>query len=174
MRASDYWSIPDGARTSGFKWTLLTAVVCCCIAALPGKAADAVATTTAPPAIAATPPPAATAQQHQPIRKQPVLDQRIALMSAELALDERQQAELRRILINQRMQVMRLWNDTSVPAASRVGATRVISEQTGNQIRAMLNEEQKAKYNQPRKPRDATADPGARSVEDWMSATSRN
>ncbi len=63
------------------------------------------------------------------------------------------------ILSNQRLQIMKLWNDTSMPPASRVGATRVISTQTGDRIRAMLTDEQKAKYNQPRKPHDAAADP---------------
>ena len=162
MRAYNALNITAGGRTCRLTQSWLTAVACfCCLAAPPIKATDEVATATAPPA--------APAQQHQP-----VLEQRITLMAAELRLDERQQAELRRILINQRMQIMRLWSDTSVPPASRVGATRVISEQTGDQIRAMLNEEQKVKYNHPRKPRDATADPDARSVEDWMNTASRN
>ena len=104
----------------------------------------------------------------------PALDQRIALMTAELGLDERQQAQLREILNNQRLQIMKLWNDTSMPPASRVGATRVISAQTGDRIRAMLSDEQKAKYNQPRKAHDAAADPNARSVEDWIKATGGN
>ena len=138
----------------------LVAIACSCwLAAQPIKAAEEIATA----------PPAAPAQQHQP-----ALEQRLTLMSAELGLDEPQRAELRRILVNQRTQIMKLWGDNSVPAASRVGATRVISEQTGDQIRALLNEEQKAKYNRPRKPRDAAANPDARSVEDWMNAASRN
>ena len=107
-------------------------------------------------------------------QRQPALDQRIALMTAELGLDEHQQAELRRILINQRTQIMKLWSDTSLQPASRVGATRVISARTGDEIRAMLTDEQKAKYNQPRKPHDAAADPNARSVEDWIKATGGN
>ena len=140
----------------------LVAIACSCwLAAQPIKAAEEIATATAPPA--------APAQHHQP-----ALEQRITLMSTELGLDEPQRAELRRILVNQRTQIMKLWSDNSVPAASRVGATRVISEQTGDQIRALLNEEQQAKYNHPRKPRDAAANPDARSVEDWMNAASRN
>ena len=161
MRANDPWNSLDGRESCRLPWILLTAVACCCVATLRANAADEVATPNAPPV--------AVVQQHRP-----VLDQRVALMSAELGLDERQLLELRRILINQRTQIMKLWNDTSVPPASRVGATRVISNQTGDQIRALLNDEQRAKYNQPRKPRDAAADPDARSVEDWMKATSRN
>jgi hypothetical protein len=135
--------------------------VLCCSVGLPGQAAEAPASVVKPPA--------AAMQQ-----RQPALDQRIALMTAELGLDEHQQAELRRILINQRTQIMKLWSDTSLQPASRVGATRVISNQTGDQIRAMLTEEQKAKYNQPRKPHDAAPVPGDRSVEDWMKAASGN
>ena len=140
---------------------LVAALSFACMAAPSLSAADEVA--------AATPPPAAHAQQHQP-----ALEQRITLMSTELGLDERQRGELRRILIDQRMQIMKLWGDTSVPPASRVGATRVISNLTGDRIRAMLSDEQKAKYNQPRKPHDPAADPPARSVEDWMHAANGN
>lgn len=162
MRAFKPWAFSDGGRISGPTRHRLIAIACIgFLAAQPIRAGDEPAPVTAPAV--------APAQQHQP-----VLEQRITLIAAELGLDERQRTELRRILINQRMQIMRLWNDTSVPAASRVGATRVISEQTGDQIRALLNDEQKAKYNHPRKPRDATADPNARSVEDWMNAASRN
>lgn len=162
MRAYNALNILGGGSRSGFPSICLAAVACFwCLAAQTGRAADEID--------AAVAPPAAPAQQHLP-----ALEQRITLMSTELGLDEPQRAELRRILINQRMQIMRLWSDTSVPAASRVGATRVLSERTGDQIRALLNEEQKAKYNRPRKPRDAAADPGARSVEDWMNAASRN
>lgn len=168
MRAFKFREFTDGGRISGPSWCRLMAVACVgFLAAQPIRAGDEPAPVTASseaPAVAAAP-----AQHHQP-----VLEQRITLMAAELGLDERQRTELRKILINQRMQVMKLWNDTTVAAASRVGATRVISEQTGDQIRALLNDEQKAKYNHPRKPRDTTADPGARSVEDWMNAASRN
>ena len=170
MRAFKPWEFPDGGCISGPTRHRLMAIACIgFLVAQPIQATDQPATATTPP-VAPAPAVAADPAQHH----QPVLEQRITLMAAELGLDERQQTELRRILINQRMQVMRLWNDTTVPAASRVGATRVISEQTGDQIRALLNDEQKAKYNHPRKPRDATADPGARSVEDWMNAASRN
>ena len=168
MRAFKPWEFPDGGCISGSPRHRLMAIACIGFLVTQAiQAADEPATVSPPaaaPAVAAPP-----AQQHQP-----ALEQRITLMSTELGLDERQRGELRKILINQRMQIMRLWSDTSVPAASRVGATRVISEQTGDQIRALLNEEQKVKYNHPRKPRDATADPNARSVEDWMNAASRN
>ena len=161
----------DGSR--GFFSIGLVAALCCCLVTLAARGEDATAAAGAPAVSSAT--PAAPAKPAPATnQRKPALDQRIALMSAELGLDERQQAQLRDILSNQRLQIMRLWNDTSIPPASRVGATRVISTQTGDQIRAMLTDEQKAKYNQPRKAHDAAADPKARSVEDWIKATGGN
>jgi hypothetical protein len=78
--------------------------------------------------------------------------------------------EVRRILEDQRLQVAKVWDDTSVPSALRVNATRTISDRTGDRIRALLTEEQKKKYNRPRKPRAAAEHSDARSVEDWMKA----
>ena len=156
MNASD--------RSGKFLWIGLVALLCCCAIAQAATGEDAAVDGNTSPVK-----PAAAIKQHQP-----ALEQRVALMTAELGLDVKQQVELRKILINQRLQIMTLWNDTSVPPASRVGATRVISNQTGDQIRAMLTEEQKAKYNQPRKPHDASTDPGARSVEDWIKAANGN
>lgn len=161
-------SASDASRK--FLWMGIVTMLCCGASAQggePASAGSAPAAANAPQAAAAKP---ATSMQ----QRQPALDQRIALMTAELGLDEQQQATLRRILVNQRLQIMKLWSDTSMPPASRVGATRVISNQTGDQIRAMLTDEQKAKYNQPRKPHDASNDPGARSVEDWMKAANGN
>jgi hypothetical protein len=151
----------------------LVAALCCCLVALTARGQDATAAAGSPAVNSASPAaPARPAPATQ--QRKPALDQRVALMSAELGLDGRQQALLREILSNQRLQIMKLWNDTSIPPASRVGATRVISAQTGDQIRAMLTDAQKAKYNQPRRPHDAAADPNARSVEDWIKATGGN
>ncbi len=99
------------------------------------------------------------------------LDQRVKLLSVELGLDAQQQAAVRNILLKQREQVMKTWSDGSVPAEFRATATGAISEHTGDAIRALLNEEQKKKYNQARKPREADRDAAPRSVDDWMNAT---
>jgi len=100
------------------------------------------------------------------------LDDRIKLLAAELGLSDNQQQGVRRILENQRAQVMKIWNDTAVPAAYRVHATRAVSDQSVEQIRALLTEEQKLKYNEARKPRENQAGDTGPSVEDWMKATS--
>jgi len=99
------------------------------------------------------------------------LGQRVALLAAELSLDGQQQAQVRRILEDQREQVMKVWNDTSLAAANRVSATRIISDRTADRIRAILTEEQKAKYNKARKPRAAGENSASPSIEEWMKAT---
>jgi hypothetical protein len=99
------------------------------------------------------------------------LERRIQTLAKFLDLDVAQQSGLRKVLENQREQVGKIWNDLSVPAAYRVGATRAISDKAADQIRALLNEEQRKEYSPPRRPREAAADSNKRSVEDWMNET---
>ena len=99
------------------------------------------------------------------------LDARVRTLSKFFDLDAAQQSELRKVLENQREQVRKLWNDSTVPPANRISATRLISDNTADQIRALLNNEQRKKYNPPRQPHPAGADADKRSVEDWMNAT---
>jgi len=115
--------------------------------------------------------PAAGAQpEAAPRRHESALEQRVTLLAAELSLDAQQQADVRRILEDQREQVMRVWNDSSLAAANRVSATRTIGDRTADRIRAILTEEQKAKYHQARKPREPGENPSSPSVEAWMKA----
>lgn len=99
------------------------------------------------------------------------LDERIRILSKRLDLDATQQSELRALLEGQRDRVMRVWSDTSLPAAYRISATQAISDKTADRIRALLNEEQRKKFNPPRPARDAAAGSAQPSVEDWMNAT---
>ena len=96
------------------------------------------------------------------------LDDRVKMLAKALALDAKQQAELRKVLESQREQVLAVWNDASLPAPYRVSATQAISDRTADQIRALLNEEQKKKYNPPKQPHDAAQSAGKLGVEDWM------
>jgi Spy/CpxP family protein refolding chaperone len=115
--------------------------------------------------------PAAGAQpEAAPTHHESALAQRVSLLSAELGLSAEQQAQVGRILEDQREQVMRVWNDSSLAAANRVSATRIIGDRTADRIRAILTEEQKAKYHQARKPRDAGENSASPSVEEWMKA----
>jgi len=123
------------------------------------------------PGTAVAEPAAAGAQPRPaPTQHESALAQRVTLLSAELSLDAQQQAQVRRILEDQREQVMKVWNDGSLAAANRVSATRIISDRTADRIREMPTEEQKAKYNRARKPRAAGENAASRSVEEWMKA----
>jgi hypothetical protein len=98
------------------------------------------------------------------------LEDRVTVFSRSLSLDAGQQASLRRILIEQRDAVRRIWSDRALLPAERAPATRAANERTGDQIRAMLNDEQKKKYNPP-KPSTPHEAGDKRSVEQWLDAT---
>jgi len=102
-----------------------------------------------------------------PHRAMSPLDRRVALLSKELNLDASQRVKVRKILEGQSQQVAQVWNDESVAAAARVKATQAIGDRTADQIRAVLNEEQRQRYIQPHR-RDATTDASKKGVEAWM------
>lgn len=86
-------------------------------------------------------------------REGATLEDRVRALTQGLDLDASQQAALRKVLINQREQILKVWNDPSpVPAAYRIGAVKAITDHTADQIRALLNDEQRKKYNPPRRP----------------------
>ena len=97
------------------------------------------------------------------------LDDRVRLLSKALDLDASQQTELRKVLEGQREKVSRLWSDSSLPATYRISAMQAISDQTAEQIRVLLNEEQRKKYNAPRQ-RHAAEGSARPDVEAWMNA----
>lgn len=98
------------------------------------------------------------------------IDDRVNTLTKALNLDMTQQSELRKVLEGQREQVKRVWDDTTAPAAYRVSATHAISDKTADRIRALLNEEQRKKYNPSRPLHEATAGSNP-SVEEWMNKT---
>lgn len=125
----------------------------------------------APAAAAAAGPaagvPAGSRQPLLPRGKRSGLDARVATLTRALGLDPKQQAALRKLLQDQRHQVQRIWSDESASAADRVAATRKVSMVTADRIRALLNEEQRKKYDPP--PRgDPDKTTGSAHVEDWM------
>ncbi len=122
------------------------------------------------PGPAATTPPASDAGARAHRAQRSGLASRVQLMTKELDLDVRQQTELKTILEAQRSEVARVWSDPSVPSAVRVGATQAIGERTADRIRAMLSDEQRKKYIQPRQHEAPVGAPGG-DVQTWMSAT---
>ena len=114
---------------------------------------------------------AVEAPTHQVQHRPGSLEDRVRALSQALNLDESQQSALRKVLEGQREQVIKVWSDSSVPAAYRISATQAISDRTADQIRALLNEEQKKKYNPPRQSHQEATGTNKRSVEEWMDAT---
>lgn len=97
------------------------------------------------------------------------LDKRVALLTKELKLDAGQQVKVKKILQEQQAQVSRLWSDTSMAPALRVNATQMIGDHTADQIRALLNDEQRTKYVQQHKREAKVGAPGA-DVQTWMTS----
>jgi len=95
------------------------------------------------------------------------LDHRFKVLAKALELDARQQAELWQILNSQRQTVRKIWSDPALLSAERVPATRAVEERTADEIRAILTEDQKKRYNPP-KPQGAA--PAPPNVEAWMDA----
>lgn len=77
------------------------------------------------------------------------LEQRVQLLTHELDLNAQQQEAVRKILLGQREAVKQIWQDPSIAPAERAPAVRLAGERTADQIRGVLNEEQKKKYNRP-------------------------
>jgi hypothetical protein len=95
------------------------------------------------------------------------LEDRVKLLTAELSLDARQQTGVREALIADRTQTLKVWQDQSIPAPLRIKATQDISTRTGNRIRALLNDEQRKKYIQPKPAEAGKQEPG--DAEKWIS-----
>jgi hypothetical protein len=99
--------------------------------------------------------PASTTPQSVAMRVNSPLDRRIALLARELDLDAAQKLKVRALLEGQREQIVRVWQDESVPGALRVARTQAISERTEDGIRALLTDAQRQKYFKPRTDRAA-------------------
>jgi hypothetical protein len=95
------------------------------------------------------------------------VDDRVQLMTKELGLDASQQARLKIILLAQRTEMAKVWNDPSVAASLRVGRTRIVSDQTAEGIRGILSAEQREKYIKARR-RDAPVGAPGGDVQKWM------
>jgi len=87
-----------------------------------------------------------------------------------LDLNERQQSELKRVLWSRHDQVIKILSAQSLSPADRVNQFRAINDNTVERIMALLNEEQKKKYNPPRQP-EAPGTSSKASLEDWLKVT---
>jgi hypothetical protein len=72
-------------------------------------------------------------------------------------------------LLAQRAEVIKAWNDPSVPAAVRIAMTQAVSEKTAERIRAVLSDEQRDKYAKAHQRDGQVGAPGG-DVQKWMQA----
>jgi hypothetical protein len=143
-----------------------------------GVASAAVAADAAPAATSLDPPPAESRQAGAQRTdgenggapaswKASPLDRRVALLARELGLDATQSIKVKAVLEAQREQVARIWSEAAVPSAVRIGRTQAVGDHTADQIRALLNDEQRKKYIQPRQ-RDVAVGTTGSDVQSWM------
>jgi Spy/CpxP family protein refolding chaperone len=95
---------------------------------------------------------------------------RVKALAKTLDLDESQQAAITKILEERREEALRLRSDSSISGSERIESFRQLQDRTVMRIRAVLNEEQKKKYD-PLAVRKVAPAPDQLSVEDWLKAT---
>lgn len=98
------------------------------------------------------------------------IEDRVKSLAKLLDLSEGQQSELKRVLWSRHDQVIKILRAQSLSPVDRVNQFRAINEITVERITALLNEEQKEKYNPPRQPEVPGISPKA-SLEDWLKVT---
>jgi hypothetical protein len=97
------------------------------------------------------------------------LEDRVRLLAKRFDLDAGQQVRLREILENLRRETRKVWGDTAGYGSDRVTPTRAVLDRTRDEIRAMLNEEQRRNYPAP-VPREGLA-PAHADVAHWIELT---
>jgi hypothetical protein len=115
--------------------------------------------------------PGATAPQRrtQSVYRRRTVDERVKSFAETLNLDPAQQAGVKAALERQQREARQIQFDQSLPGPERIGRFRALQQDTVSRIRALLNDEQKKKYdplNHGMTP--TTSQP---SVEDWLKAT---
>jgi hypothetical protein len=99
------------------------------------------------------------------------LDDHVKVLATALNLSETQQVAVKKILEQRQQETLRLRTDSSLSGSERIDRFRALQDRTVERIRAILNDEQKKKYN-PLAVRNVKPSPDQKSVEDWLKATS--
>jgi hypothetical protein len=106
----------------------------------------------------------------RPAHRRLTLDDRVKALAKTLELSETQQVSVKKILEERQQEMLRIRTDASIPPGGRIDRLRALQDQTVYRIRAILNDEQKKKYD-PLAVRKVGPAPDQRSVEDWIKAT---
>lgn len=75
-------------------------------------------------------------------------DRQLAMMTKQLNLSDEQQNQLRPILADRQQQMQALWSDQSLSREDRTAKMKTIREETHAKIEAVLNADQKTKFEQ--------------------------
>ncbi len=98
------------------------------------------------------------------------IDSRVNIFAKNLDLTEAQKSAVKRILEERKQQSLRIRQDSSSSGADRIEKFRLLQQSTVARIRAVLNEEQRQKY-EPFATEKLKQTPPERSVEDWLKLT---
>src|SRR5215469_1488144 len=117
------------------------------------------------PAVGQASPDAKPASQHRTFYRSRTLDERVERFAKVLNLDETQKVGLKKVLEHQQMQTRQIQLDQSLSGIDRISRIRNLQRDTVLQIRALLNEEQKKKYD----PLNHTSEMGSSEsyLDDW-------
>jgi hypothetical protein len=121
-------------------------------------------------ALAQTAGTAAPVRQPARHRKGLTIDDRVKGLAKTLELNEAQQSAVKAILVQRQQETLRLRLDPSISGDARIAQFRALQVRTVERIRAVLNDEQKKRYD-PLASDKIKPEPGGRSVEDWINLT---
>jgi hypothetical protein len=116
---------------------------------------------------AASPP---TPAPHHHSQKRLTPEDRVKVFARSLNLDQAQQDAVLKILQARREESQRIRRDTSISGSARIDQFRALQDETVLRIRAVLNEEQKKKYD-PLAVRKVEPAEDQKTVEDWLELT---
>src|SRR5215831_17494436 len=119
---------------------------------------------------AAPSPQAAPVHPAHSAHRHPTLDDRVKALAKALDLTEPQQAAVKRILEQRQAETLRLRQDPSISGEERIDRFRALQDQTVLRIRAVLNPDQKKKYD-PLAVRERAPAQDQKTVEDWLKET---
>jgi hypothetical protein len=112
-------------------------------------------------------------QTRAPFRRRALtIDEQVKRFAESMDLSESQQSEVKKILDFQQVQIRRIRFNGSLSGTERINRFRGLQDSTVARIRAVLNDEQKKKYD-PLMVRKAQQPSPQPSVEDWMKATAK-
>jgi Spy/CpxP family protein refolding chaperone len=98
------------------------------------------------------------------------IDARVSMLAKSLDLTAEQQSAVKNILEQRQQKTLLIRRDPSISGSARIERFRMLQESTVERIRAVLNDEQKKRYD-PMAASHMQSTP-EHSVEDWLKATS--